>query len=47
MTRTGRPRGTEDFLTLVEQITGFDPRPKKPGRKPREGYSGGIPGPPD
>jgi len=39
MTRTGRPRGTEDFLTLVEQITGFNPRPKKPGRKPREGSS--------
>ena len=35
MTRTGRPRGSTDFLTRVRSITGIDPVPGKAGRKRR------------
>jgi putative transposase len=35
-TRTGRPAGNEDFVEKVQQYTGKDPRPKRPGR-PKKG----------
>lgn len=30
--RTGRPLGNEDFVEEIEQLTGRDPRPRRPGR---------------
>ncbi|MCX6117888.1 MAG: transposase [Proteobacteria bacterium] len=38
-TRTGRPRGSKEFLGLVKRITGIDPTPKKPGPKKECGES--------
>lgn len=35
-TRTGRPASNEDFVEKVQQLTGRDPRPQRPGR-PRKG----------
>ena len=32
-TRTGRPRGDDQFLSLIKKITGIDVRPKRAGRK--------------
>jgi putative transposase len=31
----GRPLGPEDFLNRLAALTGRDPRPGKPGRKPK------------
>lgn len=35
-TRTGRPAGDDVFVEIVENLTGKDPRPRRPGR-PRKG----------
>jgi len=35
-TRTGRPLGSESFLSYVEEVTGRDLRPRRPGRKRKE-----------
>ena len=35
MTRTGRPRGDKAFLTEVRNLSGIDPTPGQPGRRPR------------
>jgi len=35
-TRTGRPFGNESFLNRVEELTGRDLHPRKPGRKHKE-----------
>ena len=32
-TRTGKPRGDDQFLSLIKKITGIDVRPKRAGRK--------------
>ena len=32
-TKTGRPMGNDHFLSMIEMLTGVDPRPKSPGRK--------------
>lgn len=32
--KTGRPLGDGDFITGLEEITGLELKPKKPGRKP-------------
>ncbi|MCX6117880.1 MAG: hypothetical protein NT027_10075 [Proteobacteria bacterium] len=32
-TRTGRPRGSKEFLGFVKSSTGGNPTPKKPGPK--------------
>jgi putative transposase len=34
--RTGRPLGSKDFLARLENITGRELRPKKPGPKKKE-----------
>lgn len=33
-TRTGRPAGSDEFLEVVQSLTGIDVRPKRAGRKP-------------
>lgn len=38
--RTGRPLGSEAFVTGLEDALGRELRPRKPGRKPREGSVG-------
>ncbi len=43
MTRTGRPQGDEEFLNKVLELTGFDPRPKPSGPKPRVRVQSGVP----
>jgi len=35
-TRTGRPAGDDEFAEKVKDLTGRDPRPRRPGR-PRKG----------
>jgi putative transposase len=35
--RTGRPLGSKDFVSRLEQRLGRDLMPKKPGRKPKRG----------
>ena len=35
-TRTGRPAGNNDFAEKVENLTGRDPRPRRPGRPRKE-----------
>jgi len=37
--RTGRPLGTDSFLSQVSEIVKFDARPKKPGRKTGNGVT--------
>lgn len=31
--KTGRPNGNDQFLSLINKMTGIDVRPKRPGRK--------------
>jgi len=35
-TRTGRPKGDDHFLALIEKLSGIDVRPRRPGRKARD-----------